>query len=222
MKTTLHGFSFYTGPVVSGFVYGVADRFFDPETDTARLGTTLGCRKVARVRQVHGDRIVTASEALKVSGCEADAIIAEASQAALIRVADCVPVLLLDPTAHRAAAIHAGWRGTFAEIVTKTVARFEDPTRLIAYIGPAIGSCCYEIGVDLATKFRERFGIGPWLIEAERPRLHLALLNAEQMTRAGVKSVTVEEHCTRHADDLHSFRRDGQAAGRLAAFVFVV
>ena len=112
--------------------------------EALRRETGLG---FARVRQVHGDRVLLA-RAAGAPAEEADAIVSLApGVAACVAVADCVPILLADPRSGAAAAVHAGWRGTLARIVARTVERMQQaydsrPQDLRAALGPAIG----EIG----------------------------------------------------------------------------
>lgn len=214
----------YSGPHVPGFVYGLADRTVDPLVGVDKLLSEHGFAPPARVNQVHGARVVSFAEA-EAAVLEADAIYVGRGESAAIRVADCVPILLINPVERRAAAVHAGWRGTFARVAEAALAKLGSVGDVQAYIGPAIGPCCYEVSAELAGQFRERFGAGEWLNERDagnkpmRPHLNLPLLNARLLAAAGVQQITVEDRCTRDADDLHSFRRDGAAAGRLAAFV---
>jgi hypothetical protein len=79
-----------------------------------------------------------------------------------VRTADCAPVLLVDPKKRAIAAIHAGWRGTLARIVTKTIGHLQmefgsGPQDLLAAIGPTIGGCCYEVGTEVASAFAAKF-----------------------------------------------------------------
>ena len=79
-----------------------------------------------------------------------------------VRTADCAPVLLVDPKKRAIAAIHAGWRGTLARIVTKTIGHLQmefgsRPQDLLAAIGPTIGGCCYEVGTEVASAFAAKF-----------------------------------------------------------------
>jgi YfiH family protein len=116
----------------------------------------------ARVRQVHGTRVVRAGAATEPAE-EADAVVSVATGvAACVSVADCVPVLLADPEGGAVAAVHAGWRGTIALAVAEGVRALAregaDASRLVAVIGPSIGPCCYEVSPELAEHFRERFG----------------------------------------------------------------
>ncbi|HBT16869.1 MAG TPA: hypothetical protein DEB05_07950, partial [Firmicutes bacterium] len=64
--------------------------------------------------------------------------------------ADCVPALVVDPVHRAIAAVHAGWKGTLAGIVQKTVRQMgkrygSEPVDCWAAIGPAIGDCCYRV-----------------------------------------------------------------------------
>ena len=77
-----------------------------------------------------------------------------------VRTADCIPVLLYDPVKKAAAAIHSGWRGTVSKIISKTVAKMQStyssqPSDLLAVIGPAICIDCFQVGEDVALKFKE-------------------------------------------------------------------
>ncbi len=221
MKTGARGIEFYTGRPVNGFFYGVGDRNFDPLADAGPLAERLGRTAPGQVRQVHGDRIVDVAAAADAS-CEADAIEVAAGESAVIRIADCVPILLLSSAERKAVAVHAGWRGTYARIVLRALERFADPGSVYAYIGPAIGACCYRVDPELAGRFRQSFGEGPWVSDREDgPHLDLQQINARLLETAGVAQIEVEAVCTRDAADLHSFRRDGERAGRLGAFVFV-
>ena len=79
-----------------------------------------------------------------------------------VQTADCVPILLADPQKRVIAAIHAGWRGTLARIVRKTIGvmqmHFATNARdLLAAIGPSIGPCCYEVGTEVASQFLSQF-----------------------------------------------------------------
>src|SRR5262249_26432148 len=72
------------------------------------------------------------------------------------------PILLVDPKHKAVAAIHAGWRGTLARILEKTIGEMRsnfrsNPADILAAIGPSIGPCCYEVGAELVTEFTSQF-----------------------------------------------------------------
>jgi polyphenol oxidase len=79
-----------------------------------------------------------------------------------IRIADCLPVLLVDPQKRAVAAIHSGWRGALARVIEKAVGDLRrsfgsDPHDLIAALGPSIRACCYEVGEEVVESFYGNF-----------------------------------------------------------------
>src|SRR5437764_5299483 len=79
-----------------------------------------------------------------------------------VKTADCVPVLLADARRSACAAVHAGWRGTLAEVVRRALARLgeefgTDPSDVRAAIGPAAPACCHAVGPDVVAAFRDKF-----------------------------------------------------------------
>jgi copper oxidase (laccase) domain-containing protein len=97
-----------------------------------------------------------------------------------------------------------------------------DPASCIAWIGPAIGSCCYETGPDVADQVAA--ASDPAIVTpgpAGRPHLDLQQAVRRQLEAAGVRQIQVLPLCTRcEAARLHSYRRDGKAAGRNHAFIY--
>ena len=161
--------------------------------------------KVLRTEQVGragiADALVTATPGLAIS----------------IRTADCLPILLVDRQHRAVAAVHAGWRGSADEIVRRTLDRMREefetaPDQIIAAIGPGIGKCCYQVGDEVARKFGLN-GAG---------RVDLAAANRQQLIMDGVPAGQIDTvgPCTMcNAEQFHSYRRDGEAAGRMISFV---
>lgn len=82
--------------------------------------------------------------------------------ALMILVADCVPVVLLDPVAGVLGCVHAGWRGTAAGVtpaaVDAMIERGAEPARIVAGIGPAVDPDRYEVGDEVAEALADRLG----------------------------------------------------------------
>ena len=95
-----------------------------------------------------------------------DALIADRAGMLLgIRVADCVPVLMVDCKRRAVAAVHAGWRGALNRIVEKAAGEMcrmfgSRPPDLVAAVGPSIRKCCYEVGEEVADAFCGAFPAG--------------------------------------------------------------
>jgi polyphenol oxidase len=118
--------------------------------------------KLITMRQFHSDVIHVAGSP-DGEAPKADALITNTPGLLLgVQTADCVPILLLDSRRHVAAAIHAGWRGTLARIVPKTLGRMRmefgtRPPDVTAALGPAIGGACYDVGPEVAQAFAAQF-----------------------------------------------------------------
>lgn len=220
--------------VVAGFSRGEdlarSERQADAATiaSWARVLESAGLTSVALVSQVHGDGVVearAATGALSTVG-EADAVWTRVPGLAVaVRVADCVPVLLHAPGV--VAAVHAGWRGVAARIVPKAVAVVCDaagcgPSAVHAAIGPSICGRHYEVGPEVAGAL-EAAGIPPrhFLVAGRGPREHVdgSAAVAWQLSAAGVVRVAHQRACTWEGADLHSWRRSGPGAGRLAGLI---
>jgi YfiH family protein len=137
-----------------------------------------------------------------------DALVTDVVGATLgVIVADCVPVLLYDPTRHVVGLAHAGWRGTVGCIASQTVATMRDvfgsnPSDILAGIGPSIGPCCYEVGDEVISAWQ---GAGvPGAQDAVRECVgsyHLDLWSANRLVllAAGLepRRIEVSAECVR-------------------------
>jgi polyphenol oxidase len=127
------------------------------------------------LKQVHS-AIVHVFSAKPAAPCNGDASLTNRPGLLLAaQTADCVPILIVDPRERVVAAVHAGWRGTLARILEKTVGRMQfefgsKPADLLAAIGPSIGPCCYEVGAEFVTKFAAQFADAETYFDEEELR----------------------------------------------------
>jgi purine-nucleoside/S-methyl-5'-thioadenosine phosphorylase / adenosine deaminase len=194
--------------------------------------------RLSRLRQVHGAAaVVIRSTDEPPSGAAGDADILttiDPGRAIAIQAADCAPILLVDARTRAVAAAHAGWRGLAARVPAAAVQSMVDawgtrPEDLMAAVGPSIGACCYEVDTTVRVAF-EAAGFGrddlrTWFGAGGRPE-HWQFdgwaAARDQLEHAGVRAgrIYVARVCTGcHPDLLCSFRRQGAAAGRLAAVI---
>ena len=103
------------------------------------------------LNQTHGNDVIE----LPNQQVDADAsFTSQANTICAILTADCLPLLLCNRRGNKVAAVHAGWRGLYNDIVEKTVdALQEDPADIFAWLGPAISQTHYEINQSLYEKF---------------------------------------------------------------------
>jgi YfiH family protein len=198
-----------------------------------RLAAALGFApaRIAVSHQVHGAELIDHAEptSLRCSFAsyegegeqgsregavipEADGqVVAAAGAAALVFVADCVPVALSGPSG--VAMLHCGWRGLAAGIVAKGVAATGATD---AAIGPSIGPCCYEVGEEVLAAF-DRLGEG---VASDR-MLDLPAVAGLLLAEAGVERIQSSGLCTSCESELFfSHRRDRGRTGRQAGLVW--
>lgn len=180
---------------------------------------------VSLPRQVHGTRVLD----LEPGGArpEADGLVTSRPGTRVgVVTADCVPILMVARHHHVVAAVHAGWRGAAAGIVDVAVARLRtfgvEPDDVEACLGPAIGSCCYEVGAEVHAAFVGRTGAtteAAWARRNDRWMLDLRAGVKALLARAGVARTTIVGPCTRCSTDYCSYRRDGAGVGRQVSFI---
>ncbi len=161
-----------------------------------------------------------------------DALVtAEAGVALAVLVADCFPLLIADPQTGAIAAVHSGWRGTLAGVLTRTLAGMHrdlgvDPSGVWVAIGPGIRNCCLEVGAEVATAFHNTFVAAgvcePHPAHAEKFLLDLPQALNLQLAQAGVPREHVFDLklCTRCCrSDFFSYRAEGNQSGRMMAVI---
>nr|MDD6336252.1 peptidoglycan editing factor PgeF [bacterium] len=195
-----------------------------------RLMQAMGAENLAqhKTHQVHGTILMEAGPA-NMRGVqpqpEADGLYTDKRGHVLVKhFADCVPVFVYAPKSGLLALVHAGWRGTVADIAglaaQKLVQLGADAGGLYAAIGPSIGPCCFEVGEDCAAHFEP----GVVLRGAGKPHVDLWQANARFLMQAGVKPghITLAGLCTAcHTDAFFSHRAEKGKTGRFAAVAWM-
>ncbi len=211
-------------PLGMNLSFSVGDDEASVRENRRRVFSALGVSvdALAIPRQVHSAVVARVDSPGPVAGT--DALVTNTPGLYLcVTVADCVPILLYDSPHRAVAAVHAGWRGSAAGILTLALklmrsafgTRAED---LRAYIGPAAGGCCYEVGSEVADQFPAAYVTN----HHGSRRLDLKAFNADTLRAAGVDPARIEASplCTiTERSLLHSYRRDGPQSGRMMAVI---
>ncbi len=142
-----------------------------------------------------------------------------------VLTADCVPILLYDPKKRVIAAVHAGWKGTKARIVFKTVEKMHeefgsDPGDILAGVAPSIGRCCYEVGEDVAQHFSDR--PEAYTKVGEKYMLDLPYINKYQLLKTGLSEANIEMSgiCTAcETERFFSYRKEQGCSGRFMSMI---
>ncbi len=190
--------------------------------------------KAVKSKQTHSDITLTVDKSYGGEGIlreqrypEADGLITtEEDLTILIFFADCVPVLIGDKKQKICTAIHSGWKGTYKNIVGKAVEQLVtehhcDPKDLLCAIGPSIGPCHFEVSNDLFIEMTDLYGAGIGRVENGKYYLDLKKTVKKQLTDHNIpnEQIAISPLCTVCDESLYSYRREGESAGRMAAFI---
>ncbi len=193
----------------------------DPEATRRNCATLLEDfapgAELSDMEQVHGSAVVSAGGPRQ----QCDALVTDRADVVLmVRVADCVPVLLADPDAGVLGAAHAGRKGVLAGVVPACVERMRQlgAQDLSAWIGPHICGRCYEVPAALRDEVAAREPVTASTTSAGTSGLDIGAGVSAQLERLGVRVYDVSR-CTLESPDLYSYRRDGADAGRLAGVI---
>mgnify|MGYP001027976367 FL=1 len=186
------------------------------------------------VWQVHGNEILCANAPRdpKSGFQKADGILTDNPGITLfMRFADCVPILLADPTKGVIGIVHAGWEGTLKQISRLAIEKMSEqygsnPADIRAGIGPSICGSCYQVGKDVLTAFKKSFGDkAEMFFQNKDSRLYLDLWTANRFSleTSGVEKIEVAGLCTaENLDDWFSHRAEGGRTGRFGVLMSLV
>ena len=195
-------------------VYQNRKAFFDA------LGSSAD--RIVLQKQIHGDK-VSRIESLKPSGTS-DAMITSLRDTGLaVSSADCAAIFIYDRRRNVIAAVHSGWRGTQKQILRKTLEKLRESfnsksENLFVYISPSISQKNYEVGIEVAEHFEEKYSIP----KGEKFLLDVESANYDMLIDAGIppEQIQVSNLCTYENHlILHSYRRDGINSGRALGII---
>lgn len=182
------------------------------------------------LNQIHSAKVAEINQSANLTGLQdlsglitADAsFTCESNTVCAILTADCLPVLLSSHDGKKIAAIHAGWRGLLAGIISNTVSALKTKD-LSVWLGAAIGRCCFEVGAEVRDLFIAKH---PQFAQAftaktstkyladiyQLARIDLALNNIHQVYGGDLCTVCDSQR-------FFSYRRDKQT-GRMATLIW--
>ncbi|MEO8512944.1 MAG: peptidoglycan editing factor PgeF [Ignavibacteria bacterium] len=226
----IHGVSTKAGgtpPYYNNLSKHVGDSIDDVMQNRARFFGLLGIAETTLVHgnQVHSDGIAVVTKPGLYS--ETDALITSQTGLNLvISVADCMPVMILDPVKNIIANIHSGWRGTQKNVAVKTIdvmkKEFGCKTRdMLVFMGPAISKKNFEVDKDVAEMFPPQYVS----VKPDSPckfNVDTGQMVYDNLIASGILHDNIERSplCTYdETESLHSYRRDKSASGRMFAVI---
>ena len=173
------------------------------------------------MEQVHGRHVIKADHSTQ--GKQADASYTDQSNTVCaVLTADCLPVLLASKDGSQVAAIHAGWRGLCSGIIGNTIKSL-GTTNVLAWLGPAIGSACFEVGQEVVDAFvnrSDKFTTAFTPTENAKYLADIYQLATIDLALLGINRVYGGQFCTvTEKENFYSYRRDGET-GRMATLIW--
>ena len=188
-----------------------------------RMGTVHGSRRPIRRRRWYGSRT---DPCFSVRTGDADAVWAHSPERVLaVTMADCLTALIFDPACGTIAAVHAGWRGTQAHILEKTLRMLADAGRIRPDTPwwrsvPACAGTPWRSGRNWPAAWNR----SSWSQEG-RFHFDMPASNRAQALACGIPAANLRDmggDTRLEPERYFSYRRDGQASGRMAAFISLV
>ena len=198
-------------------VAAVMDRWSNLQEALAALGVT----RLASATQVHGNVVAEHDGRwqgwLRMRGVDGH-VTTVPGTALVVTVADCTPVFISHP-AGAIAALHAGWRGTAAGILSvgiEMMARRGFPAaECTVSLGPAICGACYEVGPEVLS------AVTGTPVQS-KGMLDIRAVLAEQARKLGVRTLGIGEECTRCHNDQFFSHRAGDSGRQLGVIALCV
>lgn len=184
--------------------------------------------------QIHSDIVHIVEESDICVRKEGDALITNLKNVPLlVFTADCVPVAIIDKKLKVIGVAHAGWRGTYAEIVKKTVSEMQkkygsSAENLVCIIGPSISECCYEVSEDLYNKFKDKFASSNndlYKIKDNKYYLNLQNINKYSLESVHIKpkNIIKLDICTNcNCNKFYSYRAHDKTPRRIGTLLEII
>jgi len=203
------------------------------QTNFALVCETLSIRpdQTASCYQVHGADILTVDRdnCQRIMGQADGLITAEPDIYLNLRFADCTPLLFYDPVRHAIGLTHAGWRGivqhaagaTVQAMINELGCKADD---IIAVVGPAIGPCCYEVGLNVmaaaADAFVDSASLFQFNSKVDHAHFDMGEANRRQLAASGVKQIIRSNLCTAcWTNEFFSHRAEKGQTGRFGVMI---
>lgn len=181
--------------------------------------------------QTHSDIVLILDKYYK--NIEADAIITQKTGILIgVKVADCIPILIYDKKNNIIGAVHAGWRGTAKEIISKTIKTMvknfsSKPANILVALGPSIKGCCYNVGKDVLKELRKvvdsKFSFYKKI--NDKYYIDLSFINIMQMLNEGIEPNNIwnSNYCTYcNPDKFFSYRYMKKYNGSQGGFIGII
>ena len=204
-KNIRHGFFNKKGGVSKGIYkslncgHGSDDEIKNVRKNINKVCKKIGCNKnnLILLNQIHSNIVHKISKISK-KRLKGDSLVTDKKGIALgILTADCAPVFIYDPINNLISALHAGWKGAYKNIISKTLKQFKSKgsnlNNLIAVIGPCISKRNYEVKKDFFHKFVKREKSNIFFFYKKNNKIYFSLSDyiKKDLLKFGVKNIEI-------------------------------
>jgi polyphenol oxidase len=215
---------------------GVSTSPYDSLNPATHVGDDIDCVRENRQRiktmlalptepvwleQIHSNYVINAAQATSLQQADASYSNTE-NVVCAVMTADCLPLLICSTDGKTCAAIHAGWRGLLAGIISNTITALAT-TEVLVWLGPAIGAACFEVGAEVRTAFVTKSAAFDSAFTHTSHDKYLAdiyQLARIELAALGIHAVYGGDFCTvTQQERFYSYRRDIQT-GRMATLIW--
>ncbi len=230
-------------PATANMSFNVGDDESCVFANRTKMAQAIGANPehIVATRQVHSTNIICVNHTHQGQGAHSldtalantDGFITNTPNLPLLLFfADCVPIIIYDPTKNVLAVLHSGWRGTVNGIAKEAIYKMQqefscNPQDCHAFIAPSIGPCCYEVDKTVAEQVFAKFpnhtsliketGVGKW-------HFNLWEANRTNLTTVGVptENIQISDVCTMENNSLFfSHRKEHGHTGRFAVMAML-
>jgi len=198
--------------------YGSNDNKKNIKKNFEIVAKKINCdyKNIITMNQVHGNKIVYLEKKIKIKKkIICDSILTNKKKVALgVLTADCVPILIFDKKKKIIGAVHAGWKGAYKDIVTKTIKKFlkigSEKKNLIASIGPCISQKNYEVGINFYKKFLTKQKINKKFFKKKNKKylFNLRKFVEYQFIKNNIKNIDhIKQDTFANKKNFYSYRR---------------
>ena len=175
--------------------------------------------------QVHGNDVIFIKH--QRGNIIADGLVTDERKVPVgIYTADCIPILIIEPSRQLVAAVHAGWRGVMKNIAKNAIEQITllggSAENILVGVGPAIKSCCYSVSQERAVQFRKTYGDDGVMIKSGNYYIDLQTILYGQLISGGIKDAQIDiiAECTYCNDQYYSYRR-GDKNKRMVSYLYL-
>jgi purine-nucleoside/S-methyl-5'-thioadenosine phosphorylase / adenosine deaminase len=188
------------------------------------LAEGIDFKGAARIGLEHGCHVIRTEAGGRLGS--ADGMVTRALELPLaLTVADCYPLFLATP-AGEIGLLHCGWRGIvggIAEAGVIALCRISQvpASEVWGWIGPGIGSCCFEVSPEVARQFPVETHV-PSQVASGNPRIDLIEALTLRLSAAGLrdKRISAAAECTAcERERFFSHRGEQGNTGRMLAWL---